>query len=111
MVNEANLIYAAMAKRAMQENNDGFAARGFPAACDSLNNGEHAKAGAHWLGVDAHVRAIHPSQLNSVPFAVGSSDRHVVFAGNGATDHYGRPVRTNGTDTNGNGLRWAYTLV
>jgi hypothetical protein len=111
LVEQANIIYAAMAKRAQLANNDGHAARSFVNACRSLNDGEAIHKGANWLGLSRHVRSVTMAQARRLPFAVGTSHRHAIFASNGSADHYGRRVGFNATDTIGGRLTQAFTLV
>lgn len=51
MMTDANFMYAASAKRAQMENNDGTAGRSFMAAMNSLNDGEHPREGLDRLGL------------------------------------------------------------
>jgi len=48
-------MYAASAKRAQMENNDGTAGRSFMAAMKSLNNGEYSREGLDRLGPEGGV--------------------------------------------------------
>ncbi|AZF06874.1 hypothetical protein [Pseudomonas sp. R5-89-07] len=51
MMTDANFMYAASAKRAQMENNDGTAGRSFMAAMNSLNDGEYSREGLDRLGL------------------------------------------------------------
>lgn len=57
MLTDANFMYAASAKRAQMENNDGTAGRSYSAALRSLNDGEHSREGLDRLGLKNHYRA------------------------------------------------------
>ena len=93
LVQRATLMYAAMAKRAQQEGNDGMRSPSFQQAMATLNNGENVREGAHWLGLDASVRPIGAQDLNRYPAVVMASSAHAVFSSHGVQDMYGRPVR------------------
>lgn len=56
MMTDANFMYAASAKRAQMENNDGTAGRSFTDAMNSLNDGEFAREGLDRLGLRNHYR-------------------------------------------------------
>lgn len=56
MMTDANFMYAASAKRAQMENNDGTAGRSFQAAMNSLNDGEHSREGLDRLGLRGFYR-------------------------------------------------------
>ncbi|MGY2272389.1 MULTISPECIES: hypothetical protein [Pseudomonas] len=56
MLADANFLYAASAKRAQLENNDGYASQGFGRALYSLNDGEDGYEGLQHLGLGAHIR-------------------------------------------------------
>lgn len=111
LINNATVMYAAMAKRAQMEGNDGLGRMNYVQALNSLNNGENYLEGPHWLGLDGYVQRIDPSQMNNYAASVGASNSHVVFNSGGVIDSYGNRERFNGTDGNGNRLNWAYAIV
>ncbi|MFB3304331.1 hypothetical protein Q7C20_13810 [Pseudomonas sp. AMR01] len=63
MMTDANFLFAASAKRAQMENNDGYAGRNFAAALDSLNDGEDGQEGLMRLGLRDHIRHSSASAL------------------------------------------------
>lgn len=65
MITDANFMYAASAKRAQMENNDGRAGRSFQAAMNSLNDGEYSREGLDRLGLKGHYRPATDSDLRS----------------------------------------------
>ncbi len=57
MLADACFLYAASAKRAQWENNDGYASRSFDAALYSINDGDSDRRdGLRRLGLSAHIR-------------------------------------------------------
>jgi hypothetical protein len=64
LVNKANLMYAAMAKRAQRDGNDGLKNMSFQRACQSLNDGESYLEGPRWLGLKDHMRKIRPDDVD-----------------------------------------------
>ncbi|MGC6370359.1 hypothetical protein [Pseudomonas sp. S2.OTC.A_B10] len=65
MMTDANFMYAASAKRAQMENNDGTAGRSFQAAMNSLNDGEYAREGLDRLGLKGHYRPATDADLRN----------------------------------------------
>lgn len=116
LVQKANLTFAAMAKRAQEEGNDGRRNMSFAQACGSLNDGESYIEGPKWLGIQKYVRTIDPDDMDKYPAVVAASKKHCVFGSGKYIDHYGtKRSNTNsyGTKVEGHGrpLRWAYALV
>lgn len=115
LVSKANLMYAAMAKRAQRDGNDGLKNMSFQRACQSLNDGESYLEGPRWLGLKDHVRKIKPDDMDRYSAVVAASNRHAVFASGGYVDHYGkkRTGARNGVEIEGYGrpIRGAYALV
>jgi hypothetical protein len=111
LVNQANFMFAAMAKRGQMEGINGMRGASFGQALNALDNGENYLVGPHLLGLDQFVKSISPSQIGKYDAAVGASNNHAVFGGDGEFDHYGTEERLNGTDGNGESLNWAYALV
>ncbi|MHC9544360.1 MAG: hypothetical protein AB9903_33005 [Vulcanimicrobiota bacterium] len=109
----ATLCYAAMAKRAMMEQNDG--ATNFSGACDSLNNGEWPKDNARFLGLQDHVQTLNPNNLTGQDGIVAWSSDHSIYldnqGGNLMADKYGDPFAYNGTDGFGRPIEGAFNFV
>jgi len=99
-----------MAKRAMVEGNDGRRHRTFASACNSLNNGESYLEGAHWLGLDGHMKEIPASEIPQHAAVVAASRKHAVFSHHGTIDRFGSGQQTD-SDGFGRSLRWAYAIV
>ncbi len=85
----ANLCFAAMAKRAFEEQNE--ESKTYQEAIDSLNNGEYYYLGADWLGLRHHKRAIGLKYVLSNIGVVGASPKHCFFCSEGIVDSYGVP--------------------
>ncbi len=109
LLEQANLIYAAMAKRAQQQGNDGLRNMTYARACESLNDGESYREGPKWLGLEAHVRKIRPSDLHRYDAAVAASSKHAVFSSGKYVDHYGtkKPSASGGAMREG----WGRVIV
>jgi len=109
----ATLCYAAMAKRAMMEQNDG--ATNFSGACDSLNNGEWPKDTARFLGLENHVQNLDVNNLAGQDGIVAWSSDHSIYldnqGGNLMADKYGSGWNYNGTDGFGRSIEGAFTFV
>jgi hypothetical protein len=99
----ADLAYAAMAKRALNEGHEGSTT--YARACHSLNNGEDPLYSAHALGLDNNVVPLTANGLENADSAVGWSDTHAVYVDQGYVDHYGTATEYNGSDTN---RHWLY---
>jgi len=63
MLEDACFLFAASAKRAQKENNDGTAARSFNQAIKTLNDGECSREGLLRLGLKIHIRTVPLSAL------------------------------------------------
>ncbi|GEM_PF-1099095 len=109
----ATLCYAAMAKRAMMEQNDG--ANNFAGACDSLNNGEWPADTARFLGLQNHMQTLDPNNLAGQDGIVSWSSDHSIFidnqGGNLMADNYGNPFAYNGTDGFGRPIEGAFNFA
>lgn len=103
-LNYANLVYAAMAKRALENGHEG--ARTFARAAHSLNNGETVDYPAKLLGISDHLRRIPVSQIRNSDIVMAWNQNHMVYGTDGRIDAYGRPVGTGYF-----GLTGAYELV
>lgn len=113
---KANFMYTAMAKRAQAEDNDGWRNMTLAQACETLNNGENYYEGAHFLGLDKHVKKIQPRDMDKYAAAIVASAKHAMFATGGTLDHYGtKRSSTNayGTRVDGYGRRLigAYAII
>lgn len=87
--NYANLCFAAMAKRALEDRNED--ASTFQEAIASLNNGEYFYYGADWIGLRHHKRALGLKYIWSNKGVVGASAKHCFFCSEGLVDDYGIP--------------------
>lgn len=72
MLTDANFLFAVSAKRAQNENNDGYARQSFTAALQSLNDGEDGGEGLMRLGLSGHMRKTTASELASGQLGVVS---------------------------------------
>jgi hypothetical protein len=100
----AQLCYAAMAKRALQNRHEG--ARTFAQACHSLNNGEEVRYPALLLGLKNNIQRISLRNLSQYDAAVTWNGGHALFAQNGVIDGYGRESNPGRW-----GLHGAYAIV
>ncbi|MDQ7824876.1 MAG: hypothetical protein RDV48_18905 [Candidatus Eremiobacteraeota bacterium] len=98
----ATMCYAAMAKRALNEGDEG--SKSYERALHSINNGDDPYHSAHLLGLEDNVRTLSESELSQADGAVAWSDTHAVYVDRGLTDGYGSANYYNGTDTNGKRL-------
>jgi hypothetical protein len=104
----ADLTYAAMAKRALDEGHEGSTT--YARACHSLNNGEDPLDSAHFLGLDNNIVPLTERGLRNADSAVGWSDTHAVYVDQGYTDHYGTATEYNSSDTNKHWLYGGFTF-
>lgn len=102
LLSHAHFMFAAMARRAQLENNDGSSGMSFAEAVDSLNDGEYWKEGLHWLGLERFVIEGPDTRLPSPRAAgfladkaagIGQSAKHTWFASMGQHDETGVPSR------------------
>ncbi|BDS14710.1 hypothetical protein [Aureispira anguillae] len=96
--NYANLCFAAMAKRAQMEDNDGNENMSFSEAIRSLNTGEYYLEGPHWIGLRHHIRSIGRKHIWQYKGVIGASKKHCFFASKGLEDDYGRINKINLTE-------------
>ncbi|WWG78146.1 hypothetical protein VRC34_15395 [Pseudomonas poae] len=98
MLADAHFLYAASAKRAQLENNDGYAWSSFDDALTSLNDGEGAAEGLERLGLRYHIQltSVHHlarGQLGVVTHGVsinGKVEGHSLAVINGREEVWGR---------------------
>ncbi|SFQ04213.1 hypothetical protein [Pseudomonas sp. NFPP28] len=90
MMTDANFMYAASAKRAQIENNDGWAGRSFQAAMNSLNDGEFAREGLDRLGLRGHYRPATDADLRSSKVGTVEYGNHSMAVINGRVELWGR---------------------
>ena len=97
--NHAILMFAAMAKRAQVEGNDGIDDMNYAEALNSLNDGEDYKEGLKWLGLKEYI-IYGPNRkiayygkakrfLKKTKAGIGKSPKHAWFSSNGINDEYG----------------------
>jgi hypothetical protein len=90
MMTDANFMYAASAKRAQIENNDGTAGGSFMAAMNSLNNGEFAREGLDRLGLKGRYRPATDADLRSSKVGTVEYNGHSMAVINGQIELWGR---------------------
>ncbi|MGY2097688.1 hypothetical protein [Pseudomonas simiae] len=90
MITDANFMYAASAKRAQMENNDGTAGRSFQAAMNSLNDGEGSREGLNRLGLKGHYRPATDSDLRSSKVGTVEYGGHSMAVIDGRIELWGR---------------------
>jgi hypothetical protein len=90
MITSANFMYAASAKRAQMENNDGTAGSSFMAAMKSLNNGEYAREGLDRLGLRGRYRPATDADLRSSRVGTVEYGGHSMAVINGRIELWGR---------------------
>lgn len=110
----AELMYAAMAKRAQVEGHEG--ARTFPQALGALANGDNPYASAHLAGLSNEIRPVDPMTLGGQDGVVAWNDVHAMFVNKDpnfghVADRYGSPYAFDGSDTRGGRLTHAFAIV
>ena len=90
MMTDANFMYAASAKRAQMENNDGSAGRSFQAAMNSLNDGEHSREGLDRLGLRGRYRPATDADLRSSKVGTVEYDGHSMAVIEGRIELWGK---------------------
>lgn len=85
----ANLCFAAMAKRALSEENE--FAKTYQQAIESLNNGEYYFLGADWIGLKHFKRETGLKFIWNTTGVIGASPKHCFFCSGGVVDDYGTP--------------------
>ena len=89
MMTDANFLFAASAKRAQMENNDGRAGRSFMAAMSSLNDGEAAREGLDRLGLKGHYRPATDADLRNSKAGTVEYKGHSMAVINGRIELWG----------------------
>jgi hypothetical protein len=90
MMTDANFMYAASAKRAQIENNDGTAGRSFQAAMNSLNDGEYAREGLDRLGLKGRYRPATDEDLRNSKVGTVEYGGHSMAVINGRIELWGQ---------------------
>lgn len=90
MMTDANFMYAASAKRAQMENNDGTAGRSFMAAMNSLNDGEVSREGLDRLGLRGLYRSATDADLRSSNVGTVEYGGHSMAVINGRVELWGQ---------------------
>lgn len=90
MMTDANFMYAASAKRAQMENNDGTAGRSFMAAMNSLNDGEYSREGLDRLGLRGLYRPATDADLRSSKIGTVEYGGHSMAVINGRVELWGQ---------------------
>lgn len=93
LLDRAVFYYAAAAKRAMHENNDGWGRRSFSAAARTLNDGEMTTEGLHFLGLDRYVQRVSVANMHRYNAVVASNSGHAMWVSAGVVERYGRGQR------------------
>lgn len=101
MITSANFMFAASAKRAQMENNDGTAGRSFSAAMKSLNDGEYSREGLDRLGLKGLYRPATDADLRNSKVGTVEYDGHSMAVINGRIELWGQRggVPASGTAT------------
>ncbi|MEB0189285.1 hypothetical protein QN410_32040, partial [Pseudomonas sp. Bout1] len=90
MMTDANFMYAASAKRAQKENNDGTAGGSFQAAMNSLNDGEFAREGLDRLGLKGRYRSVNNADLRNSKVGTVEYNGHSMAVIDGRIELWGR---------------------
>jgi hypothetical protein len=93
MLKDAQFLFAASAKRAQMENNDGRASRSFQAGVSSLNDGEDERGpgeGFKRLGLRKYMRRVSVRDLAKGQLGMCNRSSHSVAVINGREELYGR---------------------
>nr|WP_144243193.1 hypothetical protein [Pseudomonas fluorescens] len=97
MLKDAQFLFAASAKRAQMENNDGQARRSFTRAIRSLNDGEDERGageGFQRLGLKKHTKKVPVSTLARGQVGMVNRAGHSVAVVDGKEELWGRKGRT-----------------
>ncbi len=89
MMTDANFMFAASAKRAQMENNDGTASRSFMAGIKTLNDGEYHREGLDRLGLKGHYRQASDKDLRNSKVGVVAYNGHSMAVINGRIELWG----------------------
>lgn len=93
MLKDAQFLFSVSAKRAQNENNDGWARRSYGAALKSLNDGEDEWGpgeGFKRLGLRKHMRTVNVRELADGQVGMCNRARHSVAVINGREELWGR---------------------
>lgn len=105
--NEATLAFATMAKRDQQMHHESS----YGTALHDLNNGQNPYNTAQDLGIEHSLAASSPNQAGTQGATVAWNSDHAIYVHNGVADHYGQSEQYNGTDTRGNQITNAFTVL
>ncbi|WP_353844680.1 hypothetical protein [Pseudomonas sp. TAE6080] len=89
MMTNANFMFAASAKRAQMENNDGTASRSFLDGIRTLNDGEYHREGLDRLGLRGHYRQASDEDLRNSKVGVVAYNGHSMAVINGRIELWG----------------------
>ncbi|WP_177445801.1 hypothetical protein [Pseudomonas sp. ICMP 460] len=89
MMTDANFLYAASAKRAQMENNDGTASASFLQATVTLNDGEYGRESLERLGLKNHYRTSSSSELANGALGVVDFGGHSMAVVGGRLELWG----------------------
>lgn len=90
MITSANFIFAASAKRAQMENNDGKAARSFKDAIKTLNDGEYSREGLDRIGLKGLYRQATDADLRNSKVGTVEYGGHSMAVINGRIELWGQ---------------------
>ncbi len=93
MLKDAHFLFAASAKRAQLENNDGYAKQSFAAAVRSLNDGEDEYGpgeGLRRLGLRHHIKRVPVSELANGVIGMVNRRGHSAAVIDGVEELFGR---------------------
>jgi hypothetical protein len=90
MMTDANFMFAASAKRAQMENNDGTAWRSFLDGIRTLNDGEYSQEGLDRLGLRNHYRQATDADLRNSKVGTVAYNGHSMAVINGRIELWGR---------------------
>lgn len=90
MITSANFMFAASAKRAQMENNDGTAGGSFMAAMKSLNDGEYSREGLDRLGLKGLYRPATDADLRNSKVGTVEYNGHSMAVINGRIELWGQ---------------------
>jgi hypothetical protein len=87
----AILCFAAMAKRALTEGDEGVGYQDFDGSISAMNDGQNYYKGPYWLGLRHNYRNIGRKYAKINPGCVGASRVHCFYVSYGIEDSYGQP--------------------
>ncbi|KTC21654.1 hypothetical protein AO391_05010 [Pseudomonas marginalis ICMP 9505] len=105
LLDNANFLFAASAKRAQAENNDFRGSQSFAVAMETLNDGEYPGQALRRLGLNAYVRDSDVRELANGAIGTLADYGHSMAVIDGVLDYYGQKFTLASSHWMNSGLR------